>query len=587
MRKPHFVKFQLFLLVITVGLIVWRMNSGGPKADGFVSIVDLSVNRLYTKHFVATDTVLVHINALAAFESDRASSGLAVYPWIINLETETVVWKPSEANIVRDGVQAVISDSVTVAPGNYTAYYTTYGPTAKSSEGGSFLGLKPHWTNDPSFWMLSLTSDAPTGIITESKTAAEKQNADNGANLVWSMVPSHLGQSESQMVQVGSASEIQLDLTLAVCGNDCDKVEIYRLPETVPFWQLTEDITEWAGGSMDNRAFSGSVPLTPGVYKIEVSAGSSQSYRSWRSNPPWAPDNWGFRVFTSDPSNVRLLDPWSNGEPLVSMLRVGSDENLSMTLELDQSLSVVVYGMGELGGSDSVYDHGWIEKEGKADYVWEMSYDASTHAGGDSMNRQEMSILNLDPGRYFVRYTSDGSHDHANWNKSQPTLPERWGIAVFAMNPADVTAGSVRVKATERAWSVDTSSAEDGTGLGTALVKQNRLGNEVKVDDLFRLETESKLKIIALGELTGSSSDDYGWITRVSSGEKVWEMTYRNTVAAGGADRNRRFSGTITLGPGEYTVHFETDFSHSYGNFDDDQPDNGQDWGIAVYQTVE
>lgn len=203
------------------------------------------------------------------------------------------------------------------------------------------------------------------------------------------------------------------------------------------------------------------------------------------------------------------------------------------------------------------------------------------------MNRTEMAILTLDPGRYFIRYKSDSSHNFGNWNKSEPNSGERWGIALFAMNPEEVTPASVRVKATEQAWSTDTGAIEDNSNLGPALVVMNGLGNEVEKDKGFKLEAESKLKIIALGELSGSSSYDYGWIKRVSTGEKVWEMTYRNTVAAGGADRNRRFSGTITLAAGEYMVHFQTDFSHSYGNFDDDLPEKGQDWGIAVYHTLE
>ncbi|MDA1029353.1 MAG: hypothetical protein O3B41_09925 [Bacteroidetes bacterium] len=587
MRKRRFVKFQLFLLVIAVGLLVWRMNSSGPKGDGFVALANLDVNSLYSSAFAVEDTIMVHIQSEAAFESDDLSAALAVYPWIIDHASDEVVWKPSPVNTSRDGVRAVISDSLTLLPGTYVAYFTTYGPTSRSSKGGSFLGLTPHWTNDSSPWMLSLTTSGGISVITDSKLLAEKPQEQSGSGPIWSMVPTFRNESNSQMIQVTEAGDLQIDLTLAVCQSNCDRVELFRLPETTPIWQLTLNMTEEAGGSVVNRSFSGTVPVEPGLYKIEVTAGTSQAYGNWRSNPPYLPDNWGVKVISSDSSKMRVFDPWSNGEPLVSMLRVGSDEDLSMTLEIDNTLSVVVYGMGELGGTDSSFDYGWIEKEGRANYVWVMSYDASTHAGGDHMNRTEMTVLTLDPGRYFIRFKSDGTHNFGNWNKSEPESGERWGIALFAMNPEEVTAASVRVKLTEQAWTTDTASDGDMSKLGSALVVMNGLGNEAQRDQGFTLEGETKLKIIALGELTSGSSYDYGWIKRVSTGEKVWEMTYGNTVEAGGADRNRRFSGTITLGAGEYMVHFQTDFSHSYGNFDEDQPENGQDWGIAVYNTVE
>jgi hypothetical protein len=584
MRKRRFLKLQIFLLVITVGLIVWRMNSSGPKGDGFVFISDMSVNHLYSKHFTVAEEAVVYVNSFAAFESDELSSSLAVYGWILNRATEEVAWKPEPLKTIRDGVKASISDSTQLSPGTYTAYYSTYGPTSKSSKSGSFLGLKPHWTNDPSFWSFSLTSNAPAGTISELKNFTENSTSDF-TELVWSFVPTRTGQMASQMIQVDSATELKLDMTLAVCSTNCDKLELVQLPKSTPVWQLTEDMTTDAGGSKYNRAFEGSVAVAPGLYKISFEAGRNQVSSSWKANPPWAPDNWGVRLYSSNDSQAHLFDPWSDSEPLVSLLKAESNEDLSLTLELDKTLSVVVYGMGEIDGEGSNYDYGWIEREGQASYIWEMSYNNSSPAGGDRTNREEMAILTLEPGRYFIHYVSDGSHDFGSWNRSRPSNSERWGIAVFPMNPAEVTADAVRVKAMEQAWRPDGASSDVDEVMGTALVRQNKLGNDVQVDERFVLEKEAILKIVAAGELTSSSSYDYGWIQDLSSGETVWEMTFRNTVPAGGEDRNRRFSGTITLGPGEYLVHFETDLSHSFGSFDDTEPDNGQDWGIAVYHT--
>ena len=66
------------------------------------------------------------------------------------------------------------------------------------------------------------------------------------------------------------------------------------------------------------------------------------------------------------------------------------------------------------------------------------------------------------------------------------------------------------------------------------------------------------------------------------SNETVWQMTRSNTKPAGGDDRNRIFDGVITLEPGTYTAHFRTDFSHSFGDFDHEEPHDPASWGIIV-----
>lgn len=68
---------------------------------------------------------------------------------------------------------------------------------------------------------------------------------------------------------------------------------------------------------------------------------------------------------------------------------------------------------------------------------------------------------------------------------------------------------------------------------------------------------------------------DYGWISK-SNGEVVWQMKYNNTHTARSeynrSDHpgNRRNIKIITLDPGTYTVHYQTNATHHY-----------KDWNIA------
>ncbi|NQV73205.1 hypothetical protein HQ496_08785 [bacterium] len=583
MRKRRLVKTQLFLLIVTVGLIVWRMNTDIDKSDGFVSFTHLTVRHLYQEHFQVSDTLMVSIEAKAAFENETASQELVVYPWIVNQSNHTVVWQMDPNASTRDGVQASVQDSVQLVPGVYTAYYTTYGPTRASSRGGAFLGLKPHWTNDPGFWKLTLSAASGQQFVTILKDAPQSSNVVEGLSEMWSFEPSYSRQSSNRVFRVKTATPIRATGTAAICSSRCDDVRIYSIPSEVSVWSLSEDMTIPAGGAGTNRSFDLNIELDAGLYRIEYTVGSDQVSRSWQSNPPTFPSEWRTTFYTSDENNIFEFDPWATEAPLISLLEVRDSERLSVTLELDKQLTVVVFAMGEVRSSDSKYDYGWIEKEGRGARVWEMSYEKSIPAGGDETNRQEMGIITLEPGRYFVKYESDGSHSYRSWNKAGPDNGERWGIALFALNPDEVDS-SVRVVETPQAWTTDAAPSEATVVTGDSILIRNRLGDDAHINERFVLSEATALHIVAMGEITGSSKYDFGWIERVSDGEKVWEMTYQNTTSAGGADRNRRFSGTLSLEPGEYRAYFDTDFSHSYGNFDDDQPSNGQDWGIAIYK---
>jgi len=563
------------------------MNSPVEKGDGFVTFSSLSVSHLYEGYFEVSESAMIEIAAMAAFETAESNSPLAVYPWIVNSQTGELVWTPTPSNTERDGVQASIMDSVLVSPGEYTAFYTTFGPSVNSKGGGAFLGLKPYWTNDPDFWRLSLKEKGELGRVALSTSPSKSVASENSP--VWEFVPTSSKREASQMIQVESRSELRFDITAAICGNRCDTIQLYRVPDSTPFWILEEDMTEPAGGADLNRTFEGGVEVEPGIYRIEYEAGRSQYYNAWNANPPWAPEAWGLRMFSGEASQVRIFDPWTDQDPIASLLQAGDDEDLSITFELDKPLSVVVYGMGEMRRGNDRYDYGWIEKEGRSVPLWMMNYEGSKAAGGDDMNRQQMDVLNLEAGTYRLRYISDDSHSYANWNKRKPQFPERWGIVIFAMNPQDVDPTAVRTWADGRvgAASVEVSTIASES-IGETIIQQNRLGNDIVVDERMVLDAETSLKIVALGELTRGSSHDYGWISKVGgAGEKVWEMTYQNTVSAGGADRNRRFDGMITLDAGEYQVHFETDFSHSFANFDDDEPRDGADWGIQIFKAKE
>jgi hypothetical protein len=61
-------------------------------------------------------------------------------------------------------------------------------------------------------------------------------------------------------------------------------------------------------------------------------------------------------------------------------------------------------------------------------------------------------------------------------------------------------------------------------------------------------------------------------------------MEFDATSWAGGAKKNRLFDKTITLDKGEYELHYRTDGSHAYNDWNDDPPDDRTHWGVTIYK---
>ena len=61
-------------------------------------------------------------------------------------------------------------------------------------------------------------------------------------------------------------------------------------------------------------------------------------------------------------------------------------------------------------------------------------------------------------------------------------------------------------------------------------------------------------------------------------------MTYRETEHAGGARKNRLFDRAIRLQAGQYTLVYQSDDSHSFGDWNSEAPDDPFYYGVTVFR---
>ena len=346
-------------------------------------------------------------------------------------------------------------------------------------------------------------------------------------------------------------------------------------------WELSAAATE--RGRRNTRAFAGTVRLPAGNYEAfyapfpsmywsddKGDANTAQRFLNWLADEGFDEFRMTIRgnaqvLSGADAERARReLDTGA----IVALRGDGGRKFLESGFVLSRPTEVEIYAEGE-ARQDGDFDAGWIINADTREKIWKLTWRASAPAGGAEKNRMARLTKTLPAGRYAAFYTTDDSHDTTAWNAAPPHDPHAWGLFVRVPDAA--------ARATVKAFSV----AENPDP--SVVAQLVRLRDDENPRKSFKLDRESQIRIFALGE-GGSRLVDYGWIEDAKSGKTVWEMTYRATQPAGGAAKNRRFDGVITLPAGEYVLRYESDDSHSFGSWNASPPDDPEMWGITLYR---
>lgn len=227
-----------------------------------------------------------------------------------------------------------------------------------------------------------------------------------------------------------------------------------------------------------------------------------------------------------------------------------------------------IYAVGELA-EDGRFDYGWISDLGTGRKVWVMSWEGSEAAGGARKNRRARATLELPPGRYAAHWVADDSHGPGAWNAPPPYDPFSWGLTVRLQDVASRTA-------------VSTFEVQEPKE-GEVVAAITKVGNGECRSLGFTLKRPLQARIYALGEGSEGELYDYAWLVDAKTRRKVWAMSYPQTEPAGGARKNRMAEEVLELPAGSYLLHYVSDGSHSYVDWNAAAPADREHWGVTVY----
>ena len=98
----------------------------------------------------------------------------------------------------------------------------------------------------------------------------------------------------------------------------------------------------------------------------------------------------------------------------------------------------------------------------------------------------------------------------------------------------------------------------------------------------FILSRPTQVEIYAAGEAREDAEFDSGWIINADTRERVWKLTWRDSDAAGGAQKNRMARIAKTLPAGRYAAFYATDDSHDPSQWNTQPPHDPDAWGLRI-----
>jgi hypothetical protein len=268
-------------------------------------------------------------------------------------------------------------------------------------------------------------------------------------------------------------------------------------------------------------------------------------------------------------------------------------------IDTQQQIKIEAAGMEpDLIYRDATMSHAWILDSKTRKVVWDLQKAEETDNKGDLTTFEDE--INLDPGTYEVYYSTflyDSDPSPSFWERNYHWKYDRRGF--FSKLFSAIFDDEHEYTRERVDWDLFDEFYIKVTGTGQSLSKDDveslvTKGNDLDVLSLseikndfyqkyyLKIDKPVNLDVYALGEANREGEYDFGRIVNYNTREQVWELDYRHSDHAGGANKNRMVKETIELEPGEYSVLYVTDDSHAFRRWNMHPPFDPLKWGMTI-----
>ena len=571
----------------TSGLILlsFFLIAGAASAINVAELTDVRPGEIMSAGFTIKKDARIAIDAVGI--RSRQSRDMVAYAWIINSSTRQMVWEMESRKTGRLKNRSSLREfggTEFFKAGSYELYYSVRQPNywEWDSKGNSdfFSSLGRLFNGDDEDLKRSDVRDCYVTLKSDELSAADITRFEVDGGLPGALIR-HNRLDDDQLIKTGFELSKPGYLRIYAIveypnysdGSPADYGWIVNLDNREKAWEIDKWNVEFAGGAEKNQIHDEVVKFDKGRYGLYVVTDDSHSFEEFNANPPYDPFNWGVTILPGkdfDKSSFSKIEIPGPGVALIDFTRARDNDVHEQSFKLDKETKVRIHAIGEMSYNDREFaDYGYIVDAISGKTIWEMNYRNTTHAGGADKNRMFDDFIILPPGSYTAYYLTDDSHAYRDWNSSAPFDAESYGLAIYATGNSKPAGFSL----------VSEEELFKGTNV---LARITRVGDSQRRRARFKIDNETRVNVYALGEGSGGEMYDYAYIIDLNSGREVWEMRYRRTDHAGGADKNRRVEDSIRLEPGEYEVVYESDGSHSFSRWNASPPRDPLNWGVTV-----
>ncbi|MHC1705873.1 MAG: hypothetical protein AB9846_18380 [Tenuifilaceae bacterium] len=578
------------LLTPFILLLIFFNLGGNLKAQDKASQLVIgyqSAGKIDAKAFILNNEASIKIEGFGGL-FEKLGNDLMFYGWILDSKSRKVVWNLiEEANDEffshGDPGRFSFKKEVKLPAGQYEVYYAAgmnYNRFGNKDYNFSIGDLGDLFNlifgemsrNDNERYIdakaskFNMTISGPAGVFTE--TGYDQKVNEFSKNALVSIIRAGNNEYFKKTFTVTDAVKLNiLEIGEQSDGQMYDFAWIVNATTFEKVWPNAETRFKKAGGGNKNKSTFQTVTLPKGIYTVYFSSDDSHSFDKWNVLPPYDPQFWGITIWPDEADKgkakvIETFDPY-----VLKINKAKNNDYLSQGFSLKKEMKIRVISEGESSGDFDMADYGWIVNTDTHKTVWEFTQRKSQYAGGAEKNRIINEEVTLPQGNYIAYFVTDDSHAYGKWNSAPPLVPELWGLSILLDSNQD---------------SFVLTNAQSVPNNKVA-VEITKVRDDERISKDFTLDKETKVRIYAIGEGVDGDMVDLGWIKNRTTGKVVWEMSYRTTESAGGAEKNRMFDGTILLPAGSYSVYYETDNSHSFRDWNDSPPYDQEHYGISIY----
>lgn len=259
-------------------------------------------------------------------------------------------------------------------------------------------------------------------------------------------------------------------------------------------------------------------------------------------------------------------------------------ETAGFTLHENQTIKIDVSALTGFSRYRPV-NGAWIINNASREIIWKLEQAEDIDRNGSVLIYTD--DINLPEGNYEVYY-STYRNNSSRWYGHRPGFFERlFGRGFDDDHPhydrRDYKDLYMKIEGVGEARQGNQIIQWQNDRKNTALIDFTKMSDDDYKSKIIEINKPVKLKLYALGEVLPDGEYDFGWIVNLADRQKVWELSFRNSDYAGGAQKNRLTTETLSLDPGKYKIVYVTDDSHSYEKWNSAPPYDPEFWGLTVW----